>query len=348
MAGVRRPPTSPQERTEKPTFDDTGRSLSVVGVDHETSENQNAHAALQESHERLQAVLRTSPDAGYRWNLLTERYDYMSPVIERLTGLSAEEMCVLSLDEMLARIHPEDRPRVVFEVERILVGGRAILEYRFQHKDGQYRWVADHTDVLTDQDGRPLYRVGFIRDITERERLEEASCASAIVGRSALAPYLADPERGWTAFKTAENGYRYTAWIPRIAGVILVVGLAALLYRAFPGHQISSGPPAASDAARRLSAENATLRLANGDLQEKLEAVTRERNTLQGKARRLQRQMAQFGKSSTRIASATPSPGAPSPPTVPAPRAVTMAGLRLRQHTAATPQPVAPDPPSYR
>ncbi len=377
MADERSRPMNPHKQTEALSIDETGRPLPVVGGDPEGSASQAPDAALQETRRRLQAVLNTSVDAAYRWNLQTGHYDYMSPVIEQIIGLSAEEMCALSLDENLARIHPEDRVQVAYELTRSLAGGRSILEYRFQHRDGQYRWVADHIDVLTDSEGWPLARVGFLRDITERKLLEEAWCEGAAVGRWPKWPHLAGPDPEQIVSRTAKQGIRHTALIAGVAGVILLLGgLAAMLhYRAFPRQQISQEPAAVSEAARQLREENTTFRLANDQLRKKVKALTGERNALRGRALALERRVAHLATRSQRgktvtvtmptgaqavkapsqatkqpawplqtrggasVAAATSSPGTPAPQTL---------AMSRRQGDIPAAPPLAPDPPSIR
>ena len=57
--------------------------------------------ALRESEERFRSVLENSLDAVYRRNLQTDRYDYMSPVVEKITGFSTQEMSAMSINESL-------------------------------------------------------------------------------------------------------------------------------------------------------------------------------------------------------------------------------------------------------
>jgi PAS domain S-box-containing protein len=135
--------------------------------------------ALRESEEHFRAVLEDSLDAAYRRNLQTDRYDYMSPVFEKITGWSVQEMGSFDIGTVLGLIHPDDLSKVEQEIERTLAGcqstGRAssTLEYRFRGKDGAYRWIEDYLVVLPDGDGRPLYRLGNIHDISARKQAEE-------------------------------------------------------------------------------------------------------------------------------------------------------------------------------
>jgi PAS domain S-box-containing protein len=118
------------------------------------------------AHLRPHAVLREC--AAYRRNLETGTYEYVSPMIEAVTGFSADEMYAMTPTDWLTRIHPEDCPRLVREAERLAAGDRVVLEYRFRHKDGQYHRMAERADIQPEPDGRPRRSVGFLRSLEDR------------------------------------------------------------------------------------------------------------------------------------------------------------------------------------
>ena len=136
--------------------------------------------ALRESEQRFRSVLENSVDGVFRRNLQTGRFDYLSPAIQNLTGYSVEEVSSFDINAFLGLIHPDDLSVVQREIKRELAECRAVgqatgnSELRFKHKDGEYRWLATNTKVLADPDGQPLYRLGVVRNITERKRAEEA------------------------------------------------------------------------------------------------------------------------------------------------------------------------------
>ncbi len=158
-----------------------GEGGAVVGalvVWQDVTERARAEEALRRSEERLRDVLELSLDAVYRTDLLANRFDYISPVNETLTGFSAEEFGAFGLDEFQDRIHVEDQPKVkmiIAEAMRGLPAGTSgTVEYRFRHRDGSWRWLSDHFAYQTDPSGRLRYRVGVVRDVTRRHEIEAA------------------------------------------------------------------------------------------------------------------------------------------------------------------------------
>ena len=73
----------------------------------------------------------------------------------------------------LSHLHPDDRALVIYDIQQQLETGSGSLEYRFQHKDGSYRWIHDSFQVITNEDGRPIEVVGSQTDITEAHKLTE-------------------------------------------------------------------------------------------------------------------------------------------------------------------------------
>ncbi len=130
--------------------------------------------ALRQSEQRFQTVLENALDAAYRRDLRQDRYEYVSPVVEQIIGFSPEEIKELTKEQVFASVHPEDAQRVRRELGEAETTGMGTIEYRFQCKDGAYRWLADYFVVQKDEEGRPLYYNGSIRNITGLKQAEEA------------------------------------------------------------------------------------------------------------------------------------------------------------------------------
>jgi len=119
-------------------------------------------------------IVEICPDAMYKWDLLKDRYDYISPVIEEITGFGAAELSSPALPGVFAFIHPDDVSVVRRSIEEAASTGKGTVEYRFKRKHGEYRWLSDHFVVIGQEEDRPKYLFGVLRDVTERKDAERA------------------------------------------------------------------------------------------------------------------------------------------------------------------------------
>lgn len=151
-----------------------GRVTRIVSCSRDITAHKRFEAALRESEERFRSVLDNSRDVIYRFNLRTKQYEYWSPACTYFLGFSPEELALLSYEEILARVHPDDRTGLKAELERSVEAGRGSWTFRFLSKNGHYRWYSNHIAVINGRDGHPLYRDGFVRDVSESKLAETA------------------------------------------------------------------------------------------------------------------------------------------------------------------------------
>jgi PAS domain S-box-containing protein len=103
---------------------------------------------------------------------------YTSPRLEAELGYTVQQW--VSDKELYAKVlHPEDRERILAEYRRTRDTDEPFrAEYRMIARDGTVHWFHDEAAVIRDETGRPAYFHGFLLDITERKRVEEALRAS--------------------------------------------------------------------------------------------------------------------------------------------------------------------------
>ena len=164
---------------------DQGKIVGAFVVAHDITERRKMEQDLKIREEMLLLVLNTSIDGIIRFNYKTGVFDYVSPSIGRMLGYPMEELSTWDAAKMNARIHPDDIPGMLESIKVMEETGEATAEYRERRKDGTYVWLSNHMSLVRDQ-GRPLYRNGSIRDITERKKAEDALRESEARFRSVL------------------------------------------------------------------------------------------------------------------------------------------------------------------
>jgi PAS domain S-box-containing protein len=93
-------------------------------------------------------------------------------------GYTTEEVKEMGPHAMLQKLHPEDFDKMVHLMDQLREkpGERewlGLIDYRFCHRDGQFRFFSDHLHVTYNTAGRAVYMRGAIRDVTQMARLEE-------------------------------------------------------------------------------------------------------------------------------------------------------------------------------
>lgn len=124
--------------------------------------------------ERLRLLRRTEAMASlgsWEWNPATNAMRW-SDELYRLLGLSLAAEAP-SFDLAVQVVHPEDRPRVVAALQRLVAEDVPYEEeYRIVQPDGQVRTHVGRAEVERSASGRPLRVFGMALDITEREAAE--------------------------------------------------------------------------------------------------------------------------------------------------------------------------------
>lgn len=160
-------------------------------------ERKLAAKSLLEAESNIKLILQHSMDAFSKCNLQTNKYDYISPSIKNVLGYTHDEIMNMSLKEAFSFIHPKDRKGVADVVEKAVSSNSQSyrVDYRFKNKDGNYRWIDDLSRIITDDEGKPLYIVSSVRDITEHKiREDELQMFKTIVENSGIAICASDTE----------------------------------------------------------------------------------------------------------------------------------------------------------
>lgn len=127
---------------------------------------------------RIRQILQHSREVLFGFDLRREQFDYLSPACLRLTGYTVQEIESMGPQKLLQMLHPEDRQKITQMIERLRHNSKerewfGSVDYRFRHRDGQYRFFSDHLYVSYDEAGNAVYLRGAVRDVTSVARREE-------------------------------------------------------------------------------------------------------------------------------------------------------------------------------
>jgi PAS domain S-box-containing protein len=135
-------------------------------------ERLQATHALAKSEERLRRALQAARMGTWFWSVETNALTG-DDNLRHIYGLGPDER-MSTYEELLERVHPDDRALVAAGVRKVLQdGGDLDYEFRVLLPDGRVRWIAEQGEVRRDEDGHPVYMTGVSTDVTERRMAEE-------------------------------------------------------------------------------------------------------------------------------------------------------------------------------
>jgi len=132
-----------------------------------------AEEAIASANARINHVLASSPAVLYSFEA-TGNYapTFISENVQEVFGYEPREY-LEDRNFVPDRIHPDDAARIGSDLSHLFKEGHLINEYRFRHKDGNYRWVSDELRVNYDDAGKPVEIFGSWSDISARKQVKE-------------------------------------------------------------------------------------------------------------------------------------------------------------------------------
>jgi len=231
--------------------DAEGKVVAVHGTVQDISERTLADATLRASDARWQFALEGAGDGVWDWDVPTSTV-FFSTQWKHMLGHSEGEVGT-GLEEWSSRVHPEDMPGVMADLQPHLDGMTQgyVNEHRVRCKDGSYKWILDRGLVSSrDPAGKPLRVVGTHKDISVRKQadLREAThdrTMTALAGGAPLAEVLTTLVRGVEAEHPGALG---SVLLLNAAGTHLLTGAAPSLPAFYNEaiHGVAIGPAVGS------------------------------------------------------------------------------------------------------
>ena len=158
-----------------------GRSRGFIKVARDETERRRAEhalrateAAAQVDAERVRLALAAGAIIGtWVWDLTSDRFTVDEP-FARAFGLDpAMGREGLSLEQVVATVHPDDQAGLAEAIdEAIARGGAYAHQYRTRRANGEYHWLEANGRVEHTSDGTPTSFPGVLIDVEERRKVE--------------------------------------------------------------------------------------------------------------------------------------------------------------------------------
>jgi PAS domain S-box-containing protein len=157
-----------------PLFDEQGKIVKWYGTNTDIDDRKRAEEALRRSENYLAEAQRLTHTGSWVYNILTGALVHSSEEHRRLFGFDPEKG-IPSFDEIVSRIHPEDRTVALHEFETSNPSGKDFdAHFRIVLPDGAMRYVYGTGHPVFNPSGEIREFVGMVMDVTESKRAEEA------------------------------------------------------------------------------------------------------------------------------------------------------------------------------
>ncbi len=156
--------------TKAPLYDSGGKLIGVFNISRDITEYKRAEQRLRDSESSLARAQAIAQLGNWQIDLETGE-TVCSDEIFRIVG--AAKGTAMSLARFLARVHPEDRLRVIAAKDASIAGAPCDIECRIL-VDDRTKWVNVKGSVAESSEGRPVSAFGTLQDITERKAIDLA------------------------------------------------------------------------------------------------------------------------------------------------------------------------------
>lgn len=172
-------------------FDVDGRQM-FVGIVHDISSELASRKALLESEGRFRQLVDSIDEVFILRTTAPVRYVYISPAVEKVFGLTAEE-AMADPAYFLSFTHPDDIEFVRKTMEDAGNNSWVAVEYRIIRSDGEVRWVWTRYQQVEVAPGDPPLVAVVVADITAQKdgrRAELSARAEAERANAAKTEFL--------------------------------------------------------------------------------------------------------------------------------------------------------------
>ena len=152
-----------------------GKHCQYVAIGHDITALKQQQDALEMQRQHLATALEAAEAGTWEWNPQSHQVRY-SPRWAQMLGYQLEELGPPTFAVWENRVHPEDLPQVMQNLQEHLAGQRDSYsaEYRIQHRNGLWLWRRSLGRIMQrDEQQQPLLVVGIDIDITEHKEHQQ-------------------------------------------------------------------------------------------------------------------------------------------------------------------------------
>ncbi|MDG1331190.1 MAG: PAS domain S-box protein [Crocinitomicaceae bacterium] len=167
------------------TFDDDGKVESIQSFLRDVTLQKDAEEQLAQKESTLRQITETISDVFYLYNIVEQKYEYISPNCEETMGAN-QQFFYDGRSHTQEFGHPEDIKLLTESKSNMDEGQTYDINFRIV-VDGETRWINEKSFPIRDEGGSIIANSGICRDVTEiRTANEIIKAQNAEIGASIL------------------------------------------------------------------------------------------------------------------------------------------------------------------
>jgi len=152
-------------------FDESNQPVGMVGYAMDISERKRFEQALRESEANLEHAQEIAHIGSWHLDIVNNALGW-SKETYRIFGVPLG--APVSMQAFIDTIHPDDAPQVIAAWDAAQQGKPYDIEHRLV-VDGEEKWVREQAEVEFDPDGRAVWALGTVQDISELKKAEQTT-----------------------------------------------------------------------------------------------------------------------------------------------------------------------------
>jgi len=151
---------------------DDKKPLRLIGTTTDITEKKNSELAVIKSEARFRSIFENS-GSGMAILELDGRFIQTNPAFRKILGYQENELNEMNFRDIT---HPGDLDKSVqltMELLRNEAYENRFIEKRYLSREGDIIWALTNVSLLRDLEGKPLYFIAQVQNITERKKTED-------------------------------------------------------------------------------------------------------------------------------------------------------------------------------
>lgn len=185
--------------------DQKGRPTGFVNINRDLTEHKQAEEALRLAEANYRSIFENA-SVGIFQSTPDGQYRNVNSSMAKILGYDSPQELIASIKSIPQQIYADPGARWHFIEELRSKNFVERFEARNVRKDGTIIWTSTNARIVKDTSGETLYYEGFLMDITERKRAEEALRRSENKYRT-----LADFTYDWEFWQDPNGRFEYVS-----------------------------------------------------------------------------------------------------------------------------------------